>query len=325
MKKVIIRVLGGEIIGYGHFYRCVSLAQALDLKQKDSKIIFLVNKELISLIDITKFDYEVSNSLNEDYEVIKNLRPDLFIFDSYLGNDNYLKKIKSVSKLMLIDDNNDIYDSKLADIIYNGNIHAKNLGYKKIAGQLQLLGSEYLIMKQEYWQNEIKPDRKKEGILITTGGSDRYGVSFRILENILLCRRKVSIIIGPGYTERLINQIKSIKKGNIELIYKPKSLKDYISNSEIVICAGGSTVYEVLSQKKLPIIFSIADNQDQICDYLNNSGLVYLGKYPDMDYKKLKNAVIKFDESRYRDLKGSFQKLDGKGAIRVAKAIFEIV
>ncbi|NMA04713.1 MAG: hypothetical protein GX925_08410, partial [Clostridiales bacterium] len=236
MRNIIIRTFGGKDTGYGHYYRCLSLAKAIKLTAKNVHIIFLVNKELHSLIQTTGFNFIISNDLNDDLRIIENLDVVLFIFDSYLGNDGYLRHIKNSTRLMLIDDNNDIYDSSIPNIIYNGNIHAEGLGYKYIKEQTRLLGPEYLIMKEEYWGNKI-PLFPKDGVLITTGGTDEYGIVLNIMNGIKGLDINVRIIIGPGYRNNYIREIKKNKTQNMELIHKPSSLKEYIDSSKIVITA----------------------------------------------------------------------------------------
>ncbi|WP_313233179.1 PseG/SpsG family protein [Tissierella praeacuta] len=313
MKRIVIRTLGGRRIGYGHFYRCLSLAKAIRLLDKDITITFIINKELENLIENTGFKFIISNDLKEDYKIMDNLDINLFILDSYLGNNEYLIKVKEKAKLMLIDDNNDIYDSSIPDIIYNGNIHAEKLGYFDIEGQLKLLGPKYLIMKEEYWDNNTYSNSNKDGILITTGGTDEYGITLKILEEIKDLDIKIRIIIGPGYTDDYIKKIEEVKIENVELIYKPNNLKKYIASSKLVITAGGSTVYEVLSQKSIPIVFSIADNQDLICRELSNMGIEYLGKYPEINYNMIMDVIKRFNIRIY--LKDEiFSLIKGDGA-----------
>lgn len=248
MKKIIFRTLGGKGIGYGHFYRCLSLAKAIRSLDLNIHIIFIINDELVDLIYNNGFEYLVSNDLAEDDGLIENINPVLFIFDSYLGTDEYLNRIKEKTKLMLIDDNNNIYRSTIPDIVYNGNIFAEELRYREVKSQLRLLGPKYLIMKEEYWDNEANT-LAKEGVLITTGGTDEYKIAIKILEEIKELDIKTKVVIGPGYRDDYIKKIEHFKTNNIELIYKPNSLKNHISSSKIVVTAGGSTIYEVLSQK----------------------------------------------------------------------------
>lgn len=325
MNRIIIRTLGGRGIGYGHYYRCLSLAKAIRLLDKNVYIIFIINRELENLIEDADFEFIISNNINEDYDIISGLKIDLFIFDSYLGDNEYFRNIKEKTKLMLIDDNNDIYDSSIPDIIYNGNIHAEKLGYPNIYGQLKLLGPKYLIMKEEYWNNGLDKNSDKDGILITTGGTDEYGIALNILKRVKDLDIKIKVIIGPGYTNNYIGQIEDIKEDNMELIYKPNSLKECISFAKIVITAGGSTVYEVLSQNSIPILFNTADNQDLICRELNNMGIEYLGKYPYVEYFRLKKVVEELKNKEiYRSGKTS-NLVDGKGALTVAGMLIKDV
>lgn len=323
MKKIMIRTLGGKGIGYGHFYRCLSLAKAIKLQDTEINISLVVNDELVNLICNSGFKYIVANDLTEDIGILDKISPSLFIFDSYLGTNEYLRNIKENTRLMLIDDNNDIYDSRIPDIIYNGNIFADKLMYIETEGQLRLLGSKYLIMKEEYWHNEDK-FVPKEGILITTGGTDEHEIAIKLLEAIKGLDIKVKVIIGPGYRDDYIKQIEELEIENIKLIYKPSSLKRYISSSKIVVTAGGSTIYEVLSQRSIPIVFSIADNQDLACKGLNHFGVEYLGKYPNIDYSRLAKAIEKLKANKAEDMYSSlFNLVNNNGAYLVASIILE--
>ena len=325
MKNIIIRTLGGGSTGYGHFFRCLSLAKAIRKIRKDIKIVFLLNDLLIDLIKVEGFNYLVSNSLNYDEKIISNLDTDidLFVLDTYLGSDNYLKMVKNKikTKIMLIDDNNDIYDSTVVDIIYNGNIHAEKLNYTYVKNQLRLLGSEYLIMKEEYRDSGESDIKDKNSILITTGGSDEYGIALNIMYSIRNLDARIRLIIGPGYKKSYIEKIES---EDVELIYKPSSLKTYINRSEIVITAGGSTVYEILSQNSIPIVFSLADNQDLICKELRDRGVYYLGKYPNLNYSEARDIIrnIKSEETNYEKI---FNLVNPRGVRKVSKLIMEYI
>lgn len=323
MKTIVIRTLGGKKIGYGHFYRCLSLAKGLNYLKGDISILFMINEELVELMKENNFEYGISNDLKNDVIVLEKLSVDLFIFDSYLGNNEYLREIKKQSKLMLIDDNNDIYDSSIPDIIYNGNLYASDLPYTKTKNQLLLLGSNYLLMKEEYWFNNDDQIHKK-GILVTTGGTDSYGIMLKILDIIKKIDIKTKIVIGPGYSNEYINQIENLKVENVDLVYKPTSLKKYIAESKVVLTAGGSTVYEVLSQKSVPVLFSMADNQDLICSALKQLGFEYVGKHPQIDYSKL-SSVLKDTYNQYQAKKSLFNLVDGKGTLLVAKEILKCI
>ncbi|NMA03075.1 MAG: hypothetical protein GX925_00050, partial [Clostridiales bacterium] len=104
--------------------------------------------------------------------------------------------------------------------------------------------------------------------------------------------------------------------------HKPSSLKEYIDSSKIVITAGGSTVYEVISQRSIPVIFSIVDNQDLMCGALQEMGVEYLGKYPNIDYSKLRGLLEKLEQDGTFDEK-IFDITNNEGAKIVANTIIE--
>lgn len=325
MRNILIRTFGGRGIGYGHFYRCLSLAKAIKLIRNDVNIFFLINVDLVELLDGADFNYIVSDNLDDDIEKVDRLNVNLFIFDSYLGDDEYLKKIKTRTKLMLIDDNNDIYDTSIPDIIYNGNIHAFNLRYAGNKEQLKLLGPKFLIMKEEYWDKEAYTynNIRKDSILITTGGTDEYGISLKIIEQLKTLDYKIKVIIGPGYKDDYIKKIKDFTNDNVKLIFRPNSLKEHILSSNIVITSGGSTVYEVLSQRSIPIIFSMADNQDLICNELRKMGIRYLGKYPDINYSLLKRYIQELSNKSIEEFEKIYNIIEGEGAKLVASRILD--
>jgi len=302
---------------------------------------FIINKELEGSILGLGFDYIIRNDFEEDITLIEDIRPDIIVFDSYLANNSYLKRLRELSILAIFDDNNDIYDSFIPDIIINGNIHANDLQYDKRVNGIYLLGPDYLVMKQEYWNSLEKPNNycdenpfsvinDRFNILITTGGSDQYDISLKILESLLKASYEKKVIIGPSYKNDLINKLKNIEKENsaVKLIHKADSLKRYIESSNVVITAGGSTIYEVLSQGKFPIIFSLADNQDMICSKLKDKGISYMGKYPDIKYTSLLAEVDKVlgmqNNNKLKDFSLDIT-IDGNGALRIADKILKLI
>ena len=138
--------------------------------------------------------------------------------------------------------------------------------------------------------HSLKNNRKTQTLMITTGGTDSNKVMIRLIKVLKDFDMKKKVIIGPLYEDKYIEDIKNEISDNLfELIYKPKSLKKYIENSDYVLTAAGSTVYEVLTLKKIPIIYTLAENQELIAKELENYGIINLGNYNNLDYTRIKN------------------------------------
>ncbi len=329
IEKVLFKTTASSNIGFGHLFRCLSLAEAL--KSCGINSVFLANAEAESKIAEYRFDFVCSESFNyNDIEKIRTINSDIVVFDSYLADLSYIEGLAKEHFLVQFDDNNDIYGEISADILINGNIHAGDLNYiSKKKRTRFLLGPEYLVMKSEYWNPESS-DQSENSLLITTGGADFFDLMPEFLEDLGKLPLKKRVIVGPGFSESQIRKLEMLSENIIdcELIHKPSSLKEYIAQSSIVISASGSTIYEILTMKRLPVIFTLADNQRMIAKKLESFGITNLGWYENIDFKKLPEIILRemdIIDVKKRSLSELFSKFDGKGAMRTAKVIVDEV
>lgn len=321
--KFLFRTNWGENIGMGHLYRTLSLAKAIKICKPACKILFDVNtnSELLKEFEVILHKDFGDRDLND----IKSIKPDMIVFDSYLANLDYLKQLRDISKLVVFDDNNDIYSEIPANILINGNLHAKELKYESSFKDTKfLLGPKYLVMNPEYWQLKKIKDSDEGSILITTGGADFNKVMPKFIESLKSLNMKKRIIIGPAYENDEVTRIEKIVDNSFELIYKPCSLKQYVENSSIVMTAAGSTIYEILALKKVPIIYTLADNQLKVEEALKKFGVKSLGNFEKIEWDNLifeiKEVMNSVEEYKKR-LEPLYTLFDGKGALRVAKKI----
>ncbi|PIJ63010.1 PseG/SpsG family protein [Mesotoga sp. H07.pep.5.3] len=327
--KIAFSTNAGKGIGFGHLFRCLSLAEALESYGIDS--VFLANAEAENKISEYGFAFMCSESFNyKDIERIRTIDPDVVVVDSYLADSSYIEGLAKEHFLVQFDDNNDIYGEISADILINGNIHARDLNYLSKKERTRfLLGPEYLVMKSEYWNPESS-DEIEKSLLITTGGADFFDLIPKFLEALEKLPLKKRVIVGPGFSEIQIRKLEilSAKIADCELIYTPSSLKDYIAHSSIVLSASGSTIYEILTMKRLPVIFTIADNQRMISKKLEGFGITNLGWHENIDFEMLPEVIQRetdIKEAKKKDLAEHFSKFDGKGALRTAKVIVDEV
>jgi UDP-2,4-diacetamido-2,4,6-trideoxy-beta-L-altropyranose hydrolase len=322
--KIVFRTNGGKNIGLGHIYRCLSLAKAIKNENKKAEITFISKQESSEIIKKNNYKFIGSNKFDEDdIRQIKKQKPDIIIFDSYLADDEYLNQLKEIAKLIIFDDNNDIYNSEIPDRIINGNIHAKKLNYSN--KEKHFLGPNYLVMREEYWYDNDKTinSKQKESLMITTGGADFNRIMIKFIQSLKELKMNKKIIIGPVYEKEYIQKIEKELENddNYELIYKPKSLKKYIQSSDYVLTAAGSTIYEILTLNKTPIIYTLANNQKLIAKELENYGVINIGYYDEIKYSELKKEIEEIIKEENTKIKELFNLFDGQGAKRIAKEI----
>lgn len=336
--KIIFRTNGGKDIGLGHVYRCISLAQAIREIDGEILISFVANNEVKTLIEEYKFEFISSDFFdNKDIQIIEDQRPSLIIFDSYLASNDYLKNLGKISKLIIFDDNNDVYDPSIPYKIINGNLHALSLDYTN--KHEHFLGPKYLVMKKEYWENKKEHNKREDNfpknnrkdtnvmsVLITTGGTDFNQIMLQFIRAFKELKINKKLVIGPLYEEEYIEKIERevFNDESFELIYKPKTLKNYINDSDYIITAAGSTVYEVLTLDKFPIIYVLADNQKAIAKELEKYGIINLGYYLEIDYDYAKKIIESKEYEKAKEhtmIEKLFRMFDGNGAKRITEKI----
>ena len=327
--KVLFRTNGGCNIGSGHLCRCITLAKAIKTLEYNTNIIFIINEEAVNKLTNNCFDILISEHYDEkDITLIESLKPDIIIFDSYLADNKYLENLANIAKLAVFDDNDNIYNFSSVSIIINGNIFANTLYNPRRENTKYLLGPKYLVMKQEYWhmdKTDLYQADNYKTIMITTGSTDNNNLMIKFIT----CKKdlgiKLKVIIGHFYTEEEINKIKDLTfHKNIELVYKPASLKEHILTSDLVITAAGSTVYEILLLKKPLIIFTLADNQYKNSKSLEKYGILNLGWFEDIRWGTLPSSIANVYNnltSYTQNIKHLYNMIDEQGAFRVAKLL----
>jgi len=349
MYKVAFRADGGSSIGMGHIMRCLSLAK--EFRRQGCKVFFISkfgqgiekikeeNFETIKLFcyetkGINGFDYgnetELVKETSEIIEVIKSYEIELLFIDSYNVNEEYFFNIKQhIKKLGYIDDvNKFIYP---VDILINGNITGEYLNYKKYsANEVMLLGPKYNLIRDEFRELPSKVINKEvKEIMITTGGSDPYDISSKLINIISeeeeFKKVKLNVIIGGGFTNKEYLREIAKKNKNIILYENTKYMSEIMLKADIGISAGGSTLYELCACGTPAIGFIVADNQCELVEKMNELGyIISLGWYDEFSKEdliyNLKNLCndysMRVKVSEYMQM-----LLDGKGTIRIVEEI----
>lgn len=344
MANIGFRADGGQGVGMGHVIRCLALAD--EFRKMGHKVFFFSRLqqgierisregfEVIRLNSDTADDITLDNLLlDEEKEltrIIEQIHIDYLIIDSYKVNEKYLLNLKKrVKKLTYIDDVNKF--SYPADILVNYNKNAQELGYDNLPEyQLKLLGSDYALIRKQF-QN-ISPrqiNREISEIMITSGGSDPYGICRLILDIVLNTEgvkdKKINVIIGSGLEIKKKIEEVIVNKPNVELYYNIEDISDIMLKSDIAISSGGSTLYELSACGTPTIAYIMADNQEGLVNCMQGDGYIEsLGWYNRFTEKDLRSKILSLagDFNRRKELSSKMQSLvDGKGAQRIAEAI----
>lgn len=313
--------------GLGHLNRIYSLYFALN-KQIKIKEFFLVNnfaRDRLLKLNAPSSNIKLSEKYDfNDIKILKSFSPDIIVIDTYKASREYLLSIKKeLSTLLVLFDDNILFSDVKVDIMINGNIYAQNLDYNgKIKYKKALLGLKYLIMNLEFWNIKKEIPRQVSNMLVTCGGADPKNIMPKLVDWLKNENIYKNIVIGPYFKDKEIELIKKKIDDKFKIIWKPDSLKKFIEESDLVLTTSGSTIYEVLSLNRIPIIFIISEDQVLAAEELEKKGVVNLGWYNELSERLVKIGINKAKDENYRQsLSKIYSLIDGQGALRVASEI----
>lgn len=274
--KVCIISEGNFEIGYGHITRCTAIHQAFE--ERGIIPYFIVNG-----------DETVNNTLKVQRKYIFNWLIDfnqllslidgseVVIIDSYLAPLSIYKRISEIAKKpVFIDDN--VRLKYPPGLVVNYSIFANTLHYPDEDSVKYLLGPEYCLVRNEFWNlKKKKKINEIKNVLITFGGSDMKNLTPPILEmlNNFFPNLKKKIIIGKSFKN--IGKIEAQTDKNCELIYYPtaEGMKKVMMESDLAITAGGTTIYELSIVGVPAISIAVAENQLNNAKSFSKLGLNY--------------------------------------------------
>lgn len=214
-RTILFRVDANSLIGWGHFYRCLALAEMLKDKFNISFAMIAPAAELVEILreksfELLELPYQEYTTPDErgnkelKFDLTEQLdEVDVVILDGYWFGKDYQKDLRKFPvKVAIIEDARE--GSYLADLIINHAPGIQQKGYQTDNKHTKYaLGPKYAMLRPSFLEAARGDCKKKvsiEKVLIAFGGSDHYNFTAKTLDWFL---RNTSIdlhvIIGAGY------------------------------------------------------------------------------------------------------------------------------
>lgn len=301
---IIIRADGGKGIGMGHLVRTSALAKELSKMQEILFICDSAYKEGKDFLETQGFHTILSDN---PLETLLSYSADCILTDSYRIDLNYVSKVREKFNFVGYIDDNVLLQYK-ADFIINQNFGAESLDYSKCEVKDLLLGTQYLLLREDFRkQVNYKLTDKVEHILLTVGGSDLYNYTDKLLSFIYELSFNFHVVIGPvfPYKKQLIEAYKN--KGNIIFEIEP-NMNNLIKKCDLAISSGGTTLYE-LGVIGVPTIgYVFIDNQEGGTKRMAQTGLLrYIGHINTLTKQILQDCILDLSRDKVQREKMSTQ------------------
>lgn len=336
---IVFRADGGSKMGLGHIMRLMTIADSV--KKQNKEVLFvLADTETASLVEERGFAFRVLNSRYDDMEgelprllpLLEEEKAEMILADSYFVTPKYLSTLKKQLKTVYMDDLAAFsYD---VDVLINYNIYAQDLDYKRLEeqGTKLLLGCQYMPLRAGFCNRDYAIKEEAANILISTGGSDSFGIAEKILSTVLsderLKEKTYHVVCGAANTSLPKLKEMAFARKNIVLHVNEKDMAELMQETDLAVSAGGSTMYELAAVGVPTICFSFADNQKRLIRGFTQRGIAR-GGYDFMeDEQGMLQGILEDLQSLTEkpmergQMSAKAKKLvDGQGANRIAKIL----
>ena len=339
---IYIRTDADEKAATGHVMRCLTIGKQLEemgepvlfLFREPDSVKVLDGRMQYRMLDIPRG--EIQEEISLIAEILKKDKVAKLILDSYEFDAEYMGKLKDYARIITFDD---MFQEKLpADVLINYNLYASSYDYAKRYGREQtllLLGSDYVPLREEFLEREVQIREQVSSIRLICGGGDRYHILPRMLEKF--CERglqgKYQLLAVAGALNQEKETLKSFERQwkNITIYENVKNLASLMEQVDLTVSAASTVLYECCCMGRPTIFFTMADNQKEDAAVFREGGMMrYAGDIRENMEQAVERIIEQIEElakdarARKNMALQMAQKVDGKGARRIAQAIVEI-
>lgn len=339
-KKVYIRADGNEIIATGHIMRCLSIAE--QLRKNDVDVTFITaDNSACDIIKEREFTVDILNSVWNDLDneiesicdyLVKN-KVKVLIVDSYYVTQKYLEKLSEYAKVIYIDDLKKFEYNVKAVICDNpfAVISDYEKMYKNIECPDLLVGGKYAPLRDEFAYKEYIVNDEIKRILITTGGTDIYNITGKLINALEKYDefKKIEIHTIVGRFNQNQKKLSELEKrySNVILHRNVRNISYWMRLCDIAVSAGGTTLYELCSCGIPTVCLAIADNQNETYMWNKKEYMLYAGNASEGVEKCIEKCIGCIEEySNNYELRSRLSRrmqmlIDGLGTARIAEYI----
>lgn len=285
--KTLIRADSSSTIGLGHIMRDLVFAKSLE-----GEVIFACQNLEGNII--TSIPYEVkilqSNDVKELIALIKALKIDLLVIDHYGIDVQFERAIKEATHVQILSFD-DTYQPHHCDILLNHNISANKERYKELVPPTCELrcGVLYTLIRDEFREEKKQKREKIYDLFIAMGGTDATNITLFILktlpQTLHIC---VLTTTANAHLKELQRYVED--KPHIALHVNSNEVATLLHQSHFAIVTPSVMVHEVLFMEVPFIAIKVAENQDDMFEYLHKQGYPVLKEWDASLFMQLYNA-----------------------------------
>ena len=332
--RILFRVDGSRVMGMGHVYRSLAVAEALREGSR-AEISFLMSADHAEgIATVSKSGYPVrvfkSGGLEALLDSISDFAPSVVINDLPLVEETYLRSLARLGALTinLVDTLDDLErvsrDAQFVISVMNEDRETPEGFYG---------GPAFAILRRHFQGRERVFRDKPVKILLTFGGADPQGLTLKVARALAPLTHDIEVIsvAGPAFPHtRVFEALQRTLGKNLPLVSGLEvQIADLMLDADLVLCSGGMSVYEIAALGAPGVVLAQNAREDRRMREFSRFGTIeYLGLGVDVDETTILDAVrgLLADRGRRKSMSSKGQTLvDGFGAARAAEIVLEQV
>ncbi len=326
--QVVFRVDSSHVIGTGHVMRCITLAKKI-ARDPQVRCLFICREHLGNIAFVIEdagftvgflkskpsikqhplYSNWLGSTQKDDalqtfalLNALKIKRIALLVVDNYALDITWEAQFKkSVKQLLVIDD---LADRKhQCDALLDQNMAPSyRTRYQHLLpkGCQTFLGSHYSLLRDDFYicRNKVQVRTQLRRLFIFFGGVDKQNMTLKCLQKIsvqLPLLQEIQVVVGRANRHK--KSVQDFCNQHKNCIYHEQisNMAELMLNSDLAIGAGGTTNAERMFLGLPSLVFSIADNQYIISQYLGNLGWIdFMGSMQNSTLDKLPSTLWRY-------------------------------
>ena len=331
-KRAVLRVDFGDTVGFGHFSRCIALAEKLFSNNIELWIISSNDSINIPSMISQKFRHQIFANMDDLNRILHKISPNIFIVDLLEQNSTTTEKI-IIKHFVLSSKVSICFDNYFSEEIpFDFFIGPKFLS--NVETQNRLEGLQYILFRDTFLaQRKISRFiNRNSSVLISLGNLDPFNISHSLVTLLidLIDSSELHVIIGSSFSESNKKCLRELEKkfDNVNIVFNETDLSGYFGNCDIAIVSGGQSKFEASFLGSYPMIIANSDEEiDAGCTYDDHELGTFLGAARDFDPIMVSQKiafVLDNPEIVMQRRQAAFQKLDGCGGERIVQKLTKL-
>lgn len=310
MNRLFIFCNGNHNEGFGHFSRCLALANILTQFRQTIRVKFIGDYVgyAVDRLKLDKFDFIQINEktvfTGESLKQVNVMRAtDVFLVDSYIAPQQFYDEMTLMSVKWGVIDDFATQDFSSASLVLNFRVGAADLFQYR--SERSGLGPAYMPIRLEFLPVRVRNEQDTiklaiKNILICIGGQDIHNISERLLERMLALFKHASVnllLADQMEFRRLQNKYATQYRASINN-FRP-DIECVLETVDLLISGGGMLKYEACFCGIPNATISQSPDQQQDTVILEKEGLTLnLGLAKNFDLVQIASVLTGFSVAK---------------------------